>query len=156
MRRKDRAVTEPEEIEAILKSCRTCHLAMAEDGQPYVVPLSYGYKWKESGELELYFHSAGEGKKLDILKKNPRVCFEISKEGEIIKAQPPCNSGLLYASIIGNGKAYFVDEVSEKCRALSELFYQQTGSRAEFEEKQADSVCVFKVVSADYTAKRKA
>lgn len=84
MRREDRSVTELDGIEAILKECRTCHLAMVDEGKPYVVPLSYGYQLNEDGTLTLYFHSAKEGRKLDILRKNNLVCFEISREGELM------------------------------------------------------------------------
>jgi nitroimidazol reductase NimA-like FMN-containing flavoprotein (pyridoxamine 5'-phosphate oxidase superfamily) len=44
MIRKDREVTDINSIEEILKQCKTCHVAMVDDGLPYVVPLSYGYK----------------------------------------------------------------------------------------------------------------
>ncbi len=155
VRRIDRAVTDLAEIEEILKECKTCHLAMVDNGKPYVVPLSYGYKMQEDGSLELYFHGAKEGRKIDILRKQNTVCFEISKEGEPVHAEIPCNSGYFYSSVIGDGKAYFVEDISEKCKALSEMFFQQTGRVVEFQEKQAESVCVFKVVSKEYTGKRK-
>lgn len=155
MRRKDREVTDLAEIEEILKECKTCHLAMVDEGRPYVVPLSYGYQLQEDGTLELYFHSAKEGRKLDILRKNNQVCFEMSKEGEPVHADTPCNSGYYYSSVIGYGEVSFPEEVVEKCEALSYMFYQQTGRKVEFEEKQADSVCILKVVSRDFTGKRK-
>ena len=66
MRRKDREVTDINEIEKILLQCKICHVAMTEDGTPYVVPLSYGYKIFEDNTLELYFHRALEGEKIEI------------------------------------------------------------------------------------------
>ena len=154
MRRKDREVKDQKEIEEILLRCRTCHVAMVDDGNPYVVPLSFGYELN-GGKLELYFHSAHEGRKLDILKKNSRVCFEMSYEGEPLFADTPCSSGYFFGSVIGNGEAVFINDIDEKCRALSVLFRHQTGKDTVFTPGQAESICVFKIVSTDFTGKRK-
>ena len=70
----------------IIKMCKTCHVAMVEEGEAYVVPLSFGYRFIEGGLLELYFHSALEGKKLDILRKNNRICFDMAQgEGSVFR-----------------------------------------------------------------------
>ena len=122
IRRKDREVTNINEIEKILFQCKTCHVAMVKDGTPYVVPLSYGYRILDGNSLELYFHSALEGKKIDILKKNNKVCFEMSYEGEAVYADNPCNSGCYFASVIGFGDTVFIDDADKKCEALSIMF----------------------------------
>lgn len=154
MRRKDREVTEMEEIKTILDACKTCHVAMVDEGMPYVIPLSYGYEIEDSA-LTLYFHSAKEGRKIDILRKNNKVCFEMCQEGEPLHAETPCNSGYYFSSVIGNGEVVFIEETEEKCRALSKMFYQQSGKDMVFNEKQAQSVCVYKIVSKEFTGKRK-
>lgn len=154
MRRRDREVTEVNEIEEIIKQCKTCHIAMVDDGVPYVVPLNFGYILNENA-LTLYFHSAHEGKKLDILHKNSKVCFEMSYEGQPFHTETPCNSGYYFSSIIGFGNVEFVEEVNEKCKALSLLMKHQADRNVEFNEAQANSVCVFKISSTDFTGKRK-
>ena len=80
MRRIDRLVNGSGQIGAILDECKTCRIAMADEGSPYVVPLSFAYRF-DGETLTLYFHSAKEGRKIEILRKNPAVCFEISSEG---------------------------------------------------------------------------
>ena len=157
MRRKDREVTNISEIEEILLLCKTCHLAMVDaGGMPYVVPLSYGYRILDGNSLELYFHSALEGRKLDILRNNNKVCFEMTYEGKPMYADIPCNSGFYYfASVIGYGDAVFIDDAAKKCEALSIMFKHQSGRDASFTSNQAESVCVFKVVSSSFTGKRK-
>ena len=158
MRRKDREVTDIKGIEEILVKCKTCHVAMVDNGSPYVVPLSYGYKIFDNKMLELYFHSAKEGRKLDVLKRNNNVCFEISHEGEPAHSEDPCNSGYYFASIIGFGEAVFIDDIDnidEKCSVLSVMFRHQTGKNITFNAEQADTVCVFKIVSTDFTGKQK-
>jgi len=155
MRRKEREVTDREAIEAILLKCRTCRLAMADGGEPYVVPLSFGYRFTEDGTLELFFHSAHEGKKLDILRKNSRVCFEISDEGELENAQSPCDMGYFYSSVIGFGEAVFLKEAADKSTGLSVIVKHQTGRDMLFTDMQTETVCVYKVVSADFSGKQK-
>jgi len=155
MRRKDREVTDIGEMEEILRLCRTCHVAMVDNGTPYVVPLSYGYRLLADNVLELFFHSALEGKKLDILKSNTNVCFEMAHEGEPVHSETPCNSGYYYSSIIGFGQVVFVEDVVEKCKALSIMFSHQSGREVIFTDEQAQGVCVFKVVSKDFTGKQK-
>lgn len=154
MRRKDREVTDIEEIEEIIKGCKTCHVAMALEGEPYVVPLSYGYE-RKGDVLTLYFHSAKEGKKLDILHKNSRVCFEMALEGELARTRIPCNSGYYYSSVIGRGNVEFVEDVEEKCYALSLLMKHQAGWDTVFGEKQAETVCVYKICTKDFCGKKK-
>lgn len=154
MRRKDREITNVNEIANILNLCKTASIAMIDNGVPYVVPLSYGYELTEDS-LILYFHCAKEGRKIDILKRNNNVCFTIFHEGEPLHAETPCNSGYYYSSIIGNGIVEFIEASADKCHALSKMFAQQTGRNVEFTEAQADSVCIFKIISKDYTGKHK-
>ena len=167
MRRKDREVADLQEIGGILRLCKTCHVAMVDDDTPYVVPLSYGFQFLDGsldefhdgslggGVLELYFHSAFEGRKIVVLRRNSKVCFEMAHEGEPIKSEDPCGYGYNFASVIGFGEAVFLEDVDEKCEALSIIFKHQTGEDVLFNAEQAGSVCVFKVVSTEFTGKRK-
>ena len=128
---------------------------MVDNGQPYVIPLSYAYTISD-GVLTLFFHSAKEGRKIRILRNNNAVCFEISSEGEPVLAEKtPCNSGYYYSCVHGFGKALFVDDVDEKKHALALLMKHQAGIDIGFTSAQADSVCVLKVVSTDFTGKVK-
>ncbi len=154
MRRKDREVTDISEIKDIIDKCRVCRLAMADKGKPYVVPLNFGYDLS-GNTLTLYFHSAKEGRKIDILKENKAVCFEMANEGKLSMFEDPCDCGYYYQSVIGFGHAEFIKDAAEKCRALALLMKRQTGGDYVFTEKQAETVCVFKVVSTEFTGKKK-
>ena len=154
MRRKDREVTELAEIREILDLCKTCHVAMRDGEELYLVPLSYGYVL-EDGVLTLYFHSAQEGRKIDIWKKDPKVCFEICCEGEAVIGKTPCNSGYKFSSLIGWGEVQFIEDEQEKCRALSCMYAHQTGQDVTFTTQQAQTVCVYKIASERFTGKRK-
>ena len=155
MRRRDREVTDIDGIEEILRLCKTCHVAMVDNGAPYVVPLSYGYRILDGNVLELYLHSALNGRKLDILQRNNKICFEMAYEGEPVITAPPCNSGYFYSSVIGFGEAVFIVDIGEKCGMLSVLYKHQSGEETSFTAEEAASVCVFKIVSTDFTGKRK-
>ena len=154
MRRKDREVTDIDSVKEILNKCKTCHVAMVDSGLPYVVPLSFGYILADK-VLTLYFHSAAEGRKVEVLKSNNTVCFEMAHEGELVHPENPCNCGYYYSSIIGVGEAVFIEDVDEKCKALSIMFNHQTGRDVMFTAAQAQGVCVFKIVSSSFTGKRK-
>ena len=173
MRRKDREVLGDENIAKIIEQCTTCHVAMMDDaGVPYVIPLSFGYSLK-NGFLELYFHCAHVGKKLDCIRKNPNVAFSMYVENRIeIHEDNYCKSGRFYASVVGQGKAEIVEDSAEKCRGLSLLMERQTTSAAhatgatqsmhaaphkfEFTPEQAATVTVFKITSTNFTGKAKA
>ena len=154
MRRKDREVKEINEIINILEMCKTACVAMIDKNTPYVVPLSYGYELKED-TLVLYFHCAKEGRKIEILKRNNKVCFTIFNEGEPLHAEIPCDSGYYFSSIIGNGIAEFIEDPVEKKEALQKMFAHQAGRDIEFTQAQSDPVCVFKIISKEYAGKRK-
>ena len=167
MRRKDREITGDENIAHIIEQCTTCHVAMVDDantGAPYVIPLSFGYRLKD-GVLELYFHCAHVGKKLDCIRKNPNVAFSMCVENRIeIHEDVYCKSGRFYASVVGQGKAEMVEDVAEKCRGLSLLMERQaagasqpaTPHKFEFTPAQAAAVTVLKITSTNYTGKAKA
>ncbi len=155
MRRKDREITDRQTLTEILDLCRTASVAMVDGELPYVVPLSYGYELKDD-ILTLYFHCAKEGRKLDVLRRSNKVCFTIFDEGEPLTAENPCNAGYYYSSIIGNGTAELIEDVEEKKYGLKKMFMHQSGKDVDFTEKQANTVCVFRIVSKDFTGKRKA
>ena len=174
MRRKDREVLGDENIAKIIEQCTTCHVAMTDDADasmPYVIPLSFGYNLN-SGVLELYFHCAHVGKKLDCIRKNPNVAFSMCVENRIeIHEDVYCKSGRFYASVVGQGKAEIVEDVAEKCRGLSLLMKRQAAApqhpdsahstqsaaprKFEFTPKQASTVTVFKITSTNFTGKAK-
>lgn len=175
MRRKDREVLGDENIAKIIEQCTTCHVAMTDDADasmPYMIPLSFGYSLNDS-VLELYFHCAHVGKKLDCIRKNPNVAFSMCVENRIeIHEDVYCKSGRFYASVVGQGKAEIVEDIAEKCRGLSLLMERQAAGSAqhpnfahstqstsphkfEFTPEQAATVTVFKITSTNFTGKAK-
>jgi uncharacterized protein len=77
LRREDRAITDPAEIGRILSAARFATIALADAGEPYVVTLSCGY---DAAHGRLCFHVAPEGRKLDIIARNPRACVTVVED----------------------------------------------------------------------------
>ncbi len=141
MRRSDKEIKDPEEIEAILQAAPVCRVAMTTDNHPYIVPVNFAV----SGG-HLYFHCATSGKKIDILRKNNAVCFEVDLPGDLVTGEAACSWGMKYKSVIGFGQAYFIEGADEKIKALNILMnkYSGRGSYA-FANDALDKVLVIGV-----------
>ncbi len=128
LRRRDKEIGERAELDRILHAAAVLHLAMARDGEPYLVPLSFGY----DGD-RLYFHCAMDGLKLDFLAANPRVCFTVVEGPRLVEHERvACSFSAAYASVLGRGRAMeLVDEASRR-RGLDEIMRHYTG-RGEWE-----------------------
>lgn len=120
MRRNDRQITDPKMIAQILSEGHTCYLSLLGEEYPYTVPLSYGYAYEE-GELTLYFHSAPEGKKLELLRQNPKVSFCIAIEDGLTTGPTACNYSYAYRSIMGIGEISILTQPQEIAKALDVL-----------------------------------
>ncbi len=147
-------VTDPDQIRHILDTGKVLHLGLAVNNEPYVVPMNYGY-CLENGKLVLYLHSAVRGKKLDMIRANPRVFFEIDCDLMPFEGRVPCQYGLVYSSLMGRGTAVLVDDVEEKKQAMSILMKTQTGKDFTFEDRLVTIVSVIRIDVEEYTAKHR-
>jgi nitroimidazol reductase NimA-like FMN-containing flavoprotein (pyridoxamine 5'-phosphate oxidase superfamily) len=127
LRRSEREITDFGEIVALLGRCPILRVAMFSDGWPYIVPVNFGFETAQSGAkkyaggLSLFFHSAPEGKKIDALRSNPRVCFETDANAKVMQADVPCKWTESYESVIGFGTARLLDTTDDKRRALNAI-----------------------------------
>jgi len=140
MRRKEKEITDLKSIEEIITRSKVCCLGLSLNDIPYVVPLSFGYKNKT-----IYFHSAKQGKKIEILKKNNIVCFEFDIDHELVEAEKGCNWGMKFRSVIGFGKAYFIENMEEKQKALDIIMQNYTDKAFEFPEKRLNNTLLGKI-----------
>lgn len=152
MRRIERALDKAG-ILKVLDTCKVLRLGMCQEQQPYIVPLNYGYEMAGSS-LILYCHCANEGKKLDILRQNSNVCFEMDCNGRLKDGEEACSHSYFYASVIGNGIVEFLEEAEEKRKALAVLMRHMTGKDFSFFSKAAlASVTVMRIQSDHYSGK---
>lgn len=154
MTKREREVTEQEAILEILDQCKIVHLAMVDEGKPYVVAMNYGYTM-EDGKLTLYMHGATRGRKLDIMRANPDVYFEMECDVVPFGGRIACQYGTAYASVMGSGKARILEALEERKAGLSAFMKTQTGLDFEFQERMISAVSVIRVDVDEYTAKRR-
>ncbi|MFX1337359.1 MAG: pyridoxamine 5'-phosphate oxidase family protein [Promethearchaeota archaeon] len=149
MRRKDKEIRDINLINSIIKRANVCRIGMSENNIPYIVPMNFGYK-----DNCLYFHSASEGKKIDIIKKNNNVCFEIDIEHEISQGKSACHTTMKYYSVIGYGKAYIMDDFEEKINALNIILeHYLPDVPYEYSDKLLKNIVIIKVEVEKMTGK---
>lgn len=152
--RRELEVTDKQEIIEILDKCKIVHIAMVDDGEPYVVPLNYGYTMDDEN-LTLYLHGALKGRKIDVMRKNPKVFFEMNCDVVPFDGKIACQFGTSYSSIMGRGEAEILEDVEEKKAGLSLFMKSQTGMDFEFTDKMVSAVSVIRIKVKDYTAKKR-
>ena len=148
VRLKDKEITDSREIEAIIQKANVCRLGLVNEDEPYVVPVNFGYE-----RNALYFHSALEGLKVDLIRKNNKVCFEIEIDVDIEKTERSFCS-VKYKSVIGRGRAYILENTEDKIRGLKSIMRHCTGSEYSYSEKRLDTVLVVKIDIESLTGKR--
>jgi uncharacterized protein len=149
MRRDDREIIDRSEIESILQNTMVCRIGLAIDDEPYVVPVSFGYE-----NRTIYFHSARIGKKISMLKKNSRCCFEVDQCDNIIQCERPCDWGMRYRSVIGFGRAIFIKEREEKEKGLNCIMNHYGCRMHKFSDKDLRKICVIRIDIESMTRKK--
>lgn len=152
MSRQDRFIENKEEIIDIIKKCQVIHVGIHDGEDIYMVPLNYGYTW-ENEQLTFYMHGAVQGKKIDLMKENPRVGFCIDCDHELLEGNLPCQFGYKFASVVGNGIVEFIEEPQEKIEAMKILMKQYSNREFEFNERLLTIVSMFKIKVTGFTGK---
>ena len=152
--RREREVTDLGEIRDILDSGKIVHVGMIDGDMPYVVPMNYGYTL-ESDKLTLYLHGAKSGRKLDVLRQNPKVFVEIDTDIVPFEGKTACHYGVGYSSVMGEGVAELVEDAEGKKEALTILMKTQTGKDFEFNDRMVSVVTVIKIHVSEFTAKKR-
>ena len=149
MRRKEKAITDKSEIEAVIHNSIVCRVGLSDDNIPYIVPLCFGYQ-----NNTIYVHGSLEGKKINILRKNNNVCFEFDTDVEIVKGDNACDWGMKYQSVIGFGKAFFIDAPEQKRKALIIIMSQYSENIFQFQDSTIDKTSVIRIEITSMTGKR--
>jgi len=148
MRRKDKQVNKPEEIEAILKKGSILRIALHDNPFPYLVPVNFGY-----ADGRLYFHSACDGKKIDLIKRDNRVCFQTESDFGLIRSDTPCHWSTRYASVIGFGRAHLIEDREEKKKGLETVFQHYSIDPFDVPENSLGRIVVVRIEVDSMTGK---
>jgi nitroimidazol reductase NimA-like FMN-containing flavoprotein (pyridoxamine 5'-phosphate oxidase superfamily) len=154
MTKREFQITDEQQIRHILDTAKVLRLGLAVDGEPYVVPMNYGYTLEE-GKLTFFLHSAVRGKKLDMIRENPRAFVELDCDRVPFEGKVACQYGMSYFSVMGRGRAVLVEDAQEKMEAMSILMKTQTGREFRFNEQLVSIVTVIRVDISEYTAKHR-
>ncbi|MEN6391246.1 MAG: pyridoxamine 5'-phosphate oxidase family protein [Syntrophomonas sp.] len=150
MRRKDKEVEEPEIGQYILEQALAIRIAMCDENVPYIVAMNFGW---EPGRI--YLHSAMEGRKISILQRNNRVAFQTDLNFEIVSGEAPCNWGAKYLSLVGSGRACFVETLEEKRHALDLIMAKYSGAKDfAYQTSILDKTCVIRIDVEEMTGKK--
>ena len=148
MRKKEREIKDKAILDQLLMQSRICRLGLFDGKWPYVVPVNMGY---EPGRI--YFHSSKMGKKMDILRDNPNVCFELDADVEIVTGERPCDWTTYYKSVIGFGTAVILEDEAEKLAGLKIIMRRHGGPVDGFKPEVVPVTAVVRIDIASMTGK---
>jgi nitroimidazol reductase NimA-like FMN-containing flavoprotein (pyridoxamine 5'-phosphate oxidase superfamily) len=153
MRRKEREITDIQLMEEIIAKADVCRVAFANEDVPYIVTMNFGYQGGENPRF--WFHGAGQGRKIDMIRKNKYVCFELDTDHEIYTGPRGCDWGMRYKSIVGYGNISIVSELPEKTEGLNFIMKHYAGnSEYSFDESIVIRTTVLMLEIKEITAKK--
>ena len=149
MHKKEKEITSREAIDSILNAAEVCRVAFAHNNEPYLVPLSFGY----DGEA-LYFHTAQEGRKLDFIAANNRVCFEVEHNVSLITHESrACSWTAGFESVIGYGRIVEVLTPEDKVYGLNQIMRHYSGKDWQFPPESVEATRIWRVDIETLTGK---
>lgn len=140
MRRGDREIIDPAQLQQILMDGHVMYLALASGDDPFVLPLFYVY----DGEA-LYFHSAKRGSKMALLARNPKVCFCISDYQGVIPDPQACNFEARHRTVIGQGIGQLIEDKAQKVAVLDRLVARFSDQRFTYPEASLTATSVVRI-----------
>jgi nitroimidazol reductase NimA-like FMN-containing flavoprotein (pyridoxamine 5'-phosphate oxidase superfamily) len=150
VRRKEKEIQDRDLLEQVIARAQVCRLGLCRDGQPYVVPVSFGY----DGEF-IYFHTARQGMKLDYIAANNRVCFELEHDIRVVPApENACDWSMSFYSVIGFGTVHEITEGGQRARALNRIMAHYSGREWELDAATLARTRVWRIAIEQVTGKR--
>jgi uncharacterized protein len=140
-----------EEIDQIIRSCKTCFVSLCDDNIPYVVPMNFALD-----NDVVILHMAKSGRKWDILTHNPRVCINWIS-GEKIAWQDMevgCSYRVKSKSVIVEGTAEIIEEYQEKMDCMQKIMAQYSPMTFTFNAPAIKNVGVVKIRILAVSAKK--
>jgi len=149
MRRSEKKITDQSTIEQIFKAGKTCQLAFTTEPAPYLVTLNYGYH-----DGTLYFHSAVEGRKIELIKEDRDVAFTVALDLGLITGATACDWSVRFQSVVGHGKISLLETPEEKRQALDLFMAHYSDAVFSYPDKMIQATAVFKLVISEMSVKQ--
>ena len=154
MRRKDREIKEHNEIVEVIRNCDICRLGLVDGEYAYILPLNFGMEQDEEGKVTLYFHSALEGRKTELLKEGLKASFEMDTKHEIEYDEGRGYCTYYFESVMGRGTIHILND-DEKFEALKKLMdHYHPGANAYFNTAAIPRTLVYALEVEEMTGKR--
>jgi uncharacterized protein len=154
MRRKDREITDRQQMDTIISNCHVCHLALASpEGSPYAIALNFGYA--PGNPPALYFHCATAGKKLEFIRQNPRCAFILDRPIELVTGPMACDWGMNYESVMGAGLIEILTDAVQRRAGLDRIMAQYGHRSPVYSPDAMEKTLVLKLTIGEMTAKRR-
>lgn len=144
MRRTDREITDLNKIIEIIKNNQCCRLGFINQESVYIVPLNYGYLY--NNKHIFYFHGAKVGKKINLIKQNNHIGFEIDNNHQLVEGKTPCQYSMKYQSIIGKGHIELIEDNEEKKLGLQLIMKNVAHQDVTFNNQMISNVAVMKLI----------
>lgn len=144
-------ITDKKEIDAIIAKCDICFVGLADtDGTPYVLPMNFGYK-----DGTVYLHSAQQGRSIDIISRNPKVCITFSADHALVFQHPQvaCSYRMRSTSVIGWGSVVYEEDLDKKREALDIIMKQYVEREFVYSDPAVRNVKIWKVELKQTTCK---
>lgn len=152
MRQSRKEIRDRDIVVGLLNTCHVGRLGTTGcDGYPRVKPLNFAYD-----EGRIYFHTARAGEKIDDIKRDNRVCFELDMPIAYVKGdENPCRAEYLYRSVIIKGRASILEARDEKIYGLRLLMekYQPEGGYENFLEEKLEITGMVRIDIEEMTGK---
>jgi len=154
MRRKDREITDIESIELIVSNSDTCSVAFADNNIPYIVVMNYGYSGGEHPCL--WFHCANEGRKLEMIKKNNFVCFQMDTDHKLYGGEKGCDWGMNFSSVVGYGNISIISDSDSRKKGLDCIMKHYGGDQIfTYDEKVMARTTILRLDITEMTGKKR-
>jgi uncharacterized protein len=142
-------ITDKKEIEKILLDSQYLRLGLCRDEEPYIVPMTFGYK-----DGVIYLHSSKKGKKIEILKANANVCFEADVCYELVPSDRPCSYDMKYESVIGFGKATILEDEEEIREGLNVIIDRYHGGNYDPKSLNTGGLALIRIDVEEMTGRK--
>lgn len=153
MRRKEREITDDTKINEIIDKCQICRIGLNDSGKVYIVPMNFGF-CMEDGKRVFYFHSANEGRKVNLAAQTHYAGFELDTKYSLLEGSAACGYSAEFESIIGEGKIDIIEGTEQKKKALSEIMYHATRRKYwDFPDAAIENVCVLRLEVEEISCK---
>jgi Predicted flavin-nucleotide-binding protein len=137
------AITDPAQIEEIIRKCTFCSVGITDlQGNPYVIPMNFAYH-----EGTVYLHSGPEGSKIAMLERNPNVCITFCEGHELVyqSKQIACSYSMKSRSVMCRGKVRFIEDMDEKRQILDIFMRHYTENKCGYAEASVRNVKIWEV-----------